>query len=397
MITAADRGRAVIITEAGERGPLAACRSLAAAGYAVDAVAETRLAASFWSRSCHRRLVLPGPREHPEAFAAALTGLVRAQSYAVLVPGGEATLLAVADHGERLSPFVRTGLPTRDVIEKCLDKTVLLREGAAVGMPPPASIVCTPSEARAAARQLGYPIALKPSRSILRQSSGMRQAGTKLVTTDEEVQHAVKGLGTPVIVQRFERAGERLSCAGVFAAGELLGLAVARYERTWPPSAGAASFARTIRPHEQLVTAATDLLLRLGWEGIFELEVLGLPGGGLAVMDLNPRLFGWLALAIAAGADLPAIWCDFLLGRKRSPVIARPGVAYRWEEAELGNLVLLCRRGRIREAATMLVPSRGVVHAHFRVADPLPLTARFADLGRRTVKRVRRRDILGLR
>ena len=33
------------------------------------------------------------------------------------------------------------------------------------------------------------------------------------------------------------------------------------------------------------------------------------------VIDVNPRIYGAIGLAIAAGQNLPAIWTDLLLGR----------------------------------------------------------------------------------
>src|SRR4029450_7056883 len=154
----------------------------------------------------------------------------------------------------------------------------------------------------------------------------------------EEAGAPAAALGLPVIVQRYETNVQRLSCGGVFAHDELLGLAVARFMRTWPPGAGAASFAGTVERPAGLVESAVTLLRAVGWEGIFELEVLAFPDGHLAAMDLNPRLFGWLALSISAGADLPAVWCEVLRGGRPRHAVARAGYRYRWEDAELSNL-----------------------------------------------------------
>lgn len=377
----AAQARRVLVTEATERGPLAACRSLKAAGYAVAATSETRLAAGHWSRSCDERLVVPDAKEDPNGFVGALAEIASSREYAALVPGGEASLLAISEHGRGLEELLRIGLPPQDVVNRSLDKVLLLREAAAAGMPPPTSVVCAASEdAPGIADELGYPVVLKPWRSILREPGGTHQEGIALATTRQEVERGIGRLGAPLIVQRFERDVERLSCAGVLANGKLLGLAVARYKRMWPPHAGAASFAETVQPREDLVNGALALLQAIGWQGVFELEVLAFDDGRLAAMDLNPRLFGWLALAVRAGADLPTIWCDFLLERKRPPVVARAAVRYRWEDAEALNLLRLLRRGRVGAAADLVLPRRRVVHAHFHWRDPAPLVARFAEV-----------------
>jgi predicted ATP-grasp superfamily ATP-dependent carboligase len=123
-------------------------------------------------------------------------------------------------------------------------------------------------------------------------------------------------------------------------------------------------------------------LVAMAWSGVFELELLETPTER-SLIDFNPRLYGSISLAIAAGANLPAIWCDHLLGRERPFVLARPGHRYRFEAAEANNLLAHLRAGRWREAARVARPKRGVTHAIFSLDDPAPFAA---DLRRRTRK-----------
>jgi hypothetical protein len=118
----------------------------------------------------------------------------------------------------------------------------------------------------------------------------------------------------------------------------------------------------------------------LGWEGIFELELIQSGPAAYAAIDLNPRLYGSLALAVRAGVPLPAIWCDWLLEGKERGGMAAPGFRYRWEDAELCNLFRHLRAGRIRDAATILRPRRRTAHALFRCNDPAPLLARVINV-----------------
>ena len=99
-----------------------------------------------------------------------------------------------------------------------------------------------------------------------------------------------------------------------------------------------------------------------------------------------------MALAVGAGANLPALWCDHVLRRHRvSPDGARVGTHYRWEDADIRNALMELRRGRLRSAAAELRPHRQIVHAHFHIDDPAPLLARMLSLA----QNVSRRSILG--
>jgi hypothetical protein len=109
---------------------------------------------------------------------------------------------------------------------------------------------------------------------------------------------------------------------------------------------------------------------------MFELELIETATGALVPIDLNPRSYGSMALAVDAGANLPAIWCDWLLKRDPRPACAGVGRRYRWEDADLRHLIWQLRHGNVLAAVQALRPWRGVVHPHFRLSDPLPLLAR---------------------
>ena len=124
------------------------------------------------------------------------------------------------------------------------------------------------------------------------------------------------------------------------------------------------------------------LLTAIGWEGIFELELVQVGPEQFVPIDLNPRTYGSMALASAAGAPLATIWCDWLLGRSTSPARARPGGRYRWEDGDLRHLAWQVRHRHFRAAMSPLRPHRGVVHSHFKLTDPLPLLVNGLHLAR---------------
>lgn len=378
----------VVVTDAEERAALAACRGLASAGYRVAAVARYRPAAAHWSRSCAERILAPDPRESVQAFVDCLDELFRSGRYAALIPGSDASLLAVSEHRSRLERSTRLGLPSREAVRRSVDKVLLLQAAAAVGLPPPPSRPCSDRDgAKAAAAELGYPVVLKPARSFSFAGAGLRQQGVEVVADEPTLVRSVRRFTPPFVVQRFERAGF-LSCTGVIADERLLALTTSRVQRLWPPVAGMHSYSQTVQAPPGLSDRVRALLSALEWEGIFQVQMLEFADGRLAVMDLNPRVFASMALDARAGANLAAVWCDWLLGRDPSPVVARPGVRYRWEEGDLCHLAWQLRHLRFRAAASVLLPHRRVAHAWFRATDPAPLPARGLELAFKCCKRV---------
>jgi D-aspartate ligase len=355
---------------------LAACRSLRRAGYAVDAVATGRPAAAHWSRFCDGRLLASDPREDEARFIAGLTEIVRSSTYRLLVTGSDASLLAVSRHRERLEPFVELGLPAADVVERCVSKQALVHTASGAGLDSPETDVCADeSGARAAARRFGYPVVLKPQSTVSARNGGAVQRPGSLVTDEASLEALLPEYGTPSLIQKC-LDGEIVSFSGVAADGRLLAYGVSRYGRTWPPEGGAVSFARTIQPPPGLRPKVENLIGALGWQGVFELELVRHHGTHYAAIDFNPRLFGSLELITRAGAPLAASWCDWALGLDPAESEARPGYHYRWEDAEARNLWRRLREGRIWSALGVLRPRRHMTRSFFRVTDPAPLVAR---------------------
>ena len=377
-MTAAPR---VLVTDGEHRAALAACRGLRRAGYSVTVASARRVAMAAWSRSTERAITLPDPRSSPEEFTEALADRVAGGAWDALLAGSEASLLPISAARDRLEPHVALGLPPHPVVLDCLDKLVLHDRAAGAGLGPPTSIACADgAEAATAVAELGLPVVVKPARSFRAVADDpdrapLEQRSAVIVREIGALDAASDWVGAPLTVQRFVSNARILSCAGVRLPAGLAGLTFARYARTWPPTAGSAAFARTVEQPDGLRARVEDLLARIGWEGIFELELLDRGDGRFGAIDLNPRVFGWLSLAIGAGANLPAIWCDHVLGRSSvAAADAVPGYGYRWEEGEAKYVVRQARR-LDRRALAPLRPHRHVVHACFELRDPAPLVA----------------------
>src|SRR5205823_3805656 len=103
----------------------------------------------------------------------------------------------------------------------------------------------------------------------------------------------------------------------------------------WPLNAGMSARAETVPVDEVLAAKVAELLQELGWFGLAQLQFVVPEDGGPVLIDFNGRLYGSLALAVAAGVNLPAIWgcvaTDRPLPRTREGLA---GVRYQWEEGD---------------------------------------------------------------
>jgi predicted ATP-grasp superfamily ATP-dependent carboligase len=246
-----------------------------------------------------------------------------------------------------------------------LDKRSLATAAVALGLAtPPAREFNDRAELAAAAPDLDYPVVVKPAVS---RFSPFRADGPEGLHVDRLVD-------CPLLVQPFI-VDELRAFSGVIWAGRLVAASHQRYIRTWPTDCGGASMAESVPPDLDLEERVVELLS--GHEGLFMAQF-----AGPYLLDLNPRPYGSLPLAVAAGANLPALYCDLLLGCEPPvrPVRARPGVRYRWLEGDLRSIARRLRQGNmsLRSAAHELThgADRGATVETWR--DPRPAGVRLA-------------------
>lgn len=381
-----------LFTDAEQRSTLAAARAVAGYGYEVAVAGSDRASLAQLSRACCERLVVPRADEEPDAFVDAIERILERGSYAGAIAATEASLLALSQGRQRLERLVRLGLPPHEVVVRSLDKISLAELAAATGAPTPPGIVCDSAAAGVAAlRELGLPAVVKPATSLVRTTAAVWRQEARIVTSESEFVRTHRRFGSRFIVQRLQPGARVWSCSGLALDGRARALTAVSYIRTWPPHAGSASYAMTVGPFDGMPERVEALLNAIGWEGLFELEFLE-SGADLFTLDFNPRLHGWFALSLHAGADPLRPWCEWLLDGEVSDelVVAAPGVSYRWEEGELGTALWLLRRGRLGAALSVARPQRGAVHAIYDASDPAPLAAWALAFGRRALRHSRR-------
>jgi len=371
----------ILVTDVQERSTLAAVRCLGNAGYRVTATATGCLAPGFWSRCCAARTVLPDPATGSEHFVHRLEALVRRERHEVLIPGTDVSLHAISCHRERLERYVRLGLPSHDAVLRALDKECLAEHADAVGLDPPEERSCEDiGQARQAADEFGYPVLVKPARTVVQQEGGSVRYASRLAHDEAELLSLQQDLGRCLVQRRCP--GAVVSFAGLATDAGLAAAVVSRYRRTWPPAAGNVCFSETISAPKILRDQVQALIRAIGWRGLFELELIERGNGRFTAIDLNPRAYGSLALALAAGVPLPALWCEWLLGATPAAPDAHVGIGYRWEDADLWHLLWHLNNGDPRSALAVARPRRRVTHAYFRLRDPAPALARGLELAR---------------
>lgn len=322
-----------LVTDLNLRNAVAGLRGLGRDRIRVIGVGSARLSPGMRSRYTRVRALAPHVLDDPAALAACVDALADEHGPLVAYPGREETIDALYVDRSPRSARVVSPYPGREPLARLRDKRTLAALGEDVGLPSPRVLLEATAGELAALPRLPVPCAVKPADAGNRNTL----SSTHLFDDEEAMRAALAALAPcePLIVQ--ERADGALISVGLVVARD--GALAARFQHrawhTWPPRAGSTARAVSVEPDRDLVESAAQLLRDAGYWGLAEIELLE-TARGLRLIDVNPRYYGCLALPLACGVNLPAIWHAVVEDRAvPAPAPYRVGVHFRWLEADV--------------------------------------------------------------
>jgi len=364
--------RVLITEDAPSYGVLAAVRALRSAGYLPWLAVTGRDAYSLRSRACAGVVTVPDPQEDREEYLDAIERAADRLGVAAVLPGTDLALLALSSANGSLPEEIAFGVLDPETVHRATDKLGLDALAAQAGLNTPPSIRCTAAEIESGL-EVPLPAVVKPaSTRTATADGGFATSYVHRAESREELVSAVRSMpGEVALIQKAVEGALTASC-GVCWQGEVVAMAHQVSRRIFPPGNGITAFAESVEPDPAVEAGVTQLMSLLRWSGIFQAQFVR-SGQTSYLIDLNPRIYGSLALAIAAGLNLPAIWADLLLGKTPRVGAYRVGARFRSEERDLAALATSIMSLDWRTALAVLRPRRGTVHALGSLTDPLPL------------------------
>lgn len=382
MLPAVHSGPRALLTVDESPASLAATRALHAAGYRVHLVVTRR--DTYAARSSAATTVDHAPdwARDRDGYVAAVADVARRRAVEVVLPGTEGTLRALTGHEARLPEGVTVGTCAPDALEAATSKSAFQRLAAESGLAVIPAVEVGAVDLSDRAGEIRFPAMAKPLYSVQPTGDGRMVKGRVThVAGLGELRTLVSAApaGRWIVQQRVD--GTLGAIGGVAWRGELVCATHQISLRIWPVDSGVTSWAMTVAPDRDGERGVADLLRRIGWSGVFGVQFLR-RGSDAYAIDLNPRIYGSIGLAIAAGQNLPAIWADLLLGHVPRVGASRRGVRYRVGEDDLRALAWAFRQGRRREALAGLVPRPRTARAVLSLRDPRPAAVSLAKAGR---------------
>ncbi len=237
-------------------------------------------------------------------------------------------------------------VPSPDVVRHATDKWVLAELAAGAGLQSPPTTVVERAEIAARASDLPTPAVIKPLRSKVAAAGGSPRGDGRRVESPSELRarRCRASARSSSRTCRSARIDRRRGMAGG------TGLREPQCAHILPPVCGVSAYAETI-PRDRAAGGANREIA-----AVYRLE-RDLPGAVHSLRRqalphrLEPRIVGSLALPVAAGLNLRAIWVDLLLGRRPGRQRRSRRDRFRSEEKDAVALLGAFARRQFREGS----------------------------------------------
>ncbi len=326
----------VLVTDGHWRKTLALVRSLGRRGIHVTVGERTFLSTTFFSKYCSRRIVYPSPRRYPDQFIDFLTKEIKENHYQCLYPMEEETLLLLAQHRSELSRHTYLLIPDRPKIEFVRDKRRLLQFAETHGIPIPKTYdyppppepgkVQGPGAKSYVMQGLSSPLDSIPIPAVIKPRISSGSFGIVYVKKREELLPFYEAIHArypfPLIQEWIPDGGGTYGFSALMDEGSNVKAAfIHRKLRMYPVSGGPSTLREGVE-HPQIMELGLSLLKSLGWVGVAMAEFKVDPRDGMPkLMEVNPRFWGSLHLAIVSGVDFPYLIFKLSRGEAFEPLL----------------------------------------------------------------------------
>ncbi|HEX8571496.1 MAG TPA: ATP-grasp domain-containing protein [Allosphingosinicella sp.] len=381
------------------RAFLALARSLGRRGVEIHAAPSDFSSPALKSRYIAAAHRLPPYPLDPDRWESALARLIEEQGFRSVIPTSDSGLFMLRHHRAALGPD-RIGIANEAALEIFSDKANTRALAEANGVPVAKGLLIAGGEAPAeVAATLGLPLLLKPRASYALGDVATKRSAIVVRDADSLERELSSGAWDGCVAESFF-AGEGVGLS-VLARGGRVVFAYQHRRLRESSETGASTRRVSERVDPDLLAAVEPMAAAARLDGVamFEFRV-DRSRGRHVLLEVNPRFWGSLPLAVATGADFPALWWDLAVHGRSGTGAYAAGIAKADLTGEFNRVVDRFEEaqglGRLRSAAAGLATALGLLIARdgadsWAADDPAPWSDERRTLAKRAREAVRRR------
>ncbi|WP_266078476.1 carboxylate--amine ligase [Haladaptatus caseinilyticus] len=327
----------VVVPAIAAGSSLACIRSLGRKGVSVIAAGESADSPAFDSKYVADRVRTPAPAEDVSGYRDALLSLAERPDVETIVPLREPECYVLSKFRASFAEHIATPWPDFETMGFARDRNELFRRARDVDVSAPETRLLSEWD------DWSRDTVVKSRYTVLVRDNRTMYPGVEFVSGEPDIDELTREMGHDPIVQECIPDGDEFGFFALCDHGEPVVTFQHRRIRSYTYSGGASVFRESVsnpKLHEQ----GMRLLSALDWHGPAMVEFRRDPRDGeFKLLEVNPRFWGSLQLAVHAGVDFPYRYYQLAQGVTEPDSGYETGVGSHVLRGELVYLISLLR------------------------------------------------------
>lgn len=317
----------VLVLDGRSLASLAIVRSLGSKGLEVHCGESFKTNLTSYSKYVKKRVIYPSPKDEPEDFIHEILKIIQNENYDLVLPVRDDTTLLLSKYKKEINEHTKVYLADYEKIKTFNDKGETIKIAREAGVPVPKTYFSEEIDKESIKKEIPYPALIRP-----RIGSGSR--GIEMVNNidefDEKYKHVSKNFQGLMIQEYVDKIGYSTAC--ILLDEYQKTVASFTYERVKEyPLSGGPTVVGISDHNKNAKKHAIKLLKQVGWKGPAEVEFIINKDKELMLLEVNPRFWMPLHLAIRSGVDFPYLVYQLSKCEKiKQKSDYNAGIRYRW-------------------------------------------------------------------
>jgi predicted ATP-grasp superfamily ATP-dependent carboligase len=317
--------RTVIVSDGLWRKSLSAIRSLGKANFKVIVLGDSFFTTGFWSRYTSAFKIIPSVKTNSTKFNNLLVNLLKSlpfPSRPILFPMEDDTLNWLSINREFYSKYMDFAIPPHKSLLVAQDKFKTMRLASSLKIPTPKTFSFRGVKTfKSKLEEITSSGQLK--KYIIKPKSGTGSAGIVYLNSQLNINwdEHWNSYGSLLIQEKIPTDGRAVGVSFLIANGKRVIASFVHERIKQYPNSGGPSTQRISIKHKELVARSEKLLTALNWHGVAMVEwKQDLNNGEFKLMEINPRFWGSLELAVRSGVNFPLLYAKCSIGESINEV-----------------------------------------------------------------------------
>ena len=300
----------ILITDGASVNSLGIIRHLGLCGkFEISVVGYNSVALGKFSKYCSNYFLLPHPKKDSEAFISGIKDIIVKEKIDFVLPVGFYAHQSIIDNFSQIESITKVCLPSKQSFEVATSKIDTTQLAESIGVLVPKTKVITDIKELASVTGLRFPVVIKSQKEIggrmVEYANNEQELVSKFTFLVSEFNLSPDNY--PIIQEYIK--GEGVGFFAYYENGKLLNYFMHERIREFPVSGGRSVCAKSFYD-EQLLYNGKKLLDALNWNGSAMVEFKRTANNDYYLLEINPKLWGSLELAICSGVNFPLLMID---------------------------------------------------------------------------------------